>query len=112
MILFDGYYMLKGEIEEEWHAGIHMRHRVFSSFLFYKDGGILIASKKTNIDNNSFFFEKSEFKKSKSLDFYKIVERELVVYRLDNTLYQSLMIESPKMLVDEYKRKYTYLAFR
>jgi len=26
MILFQGYYIAKGKVYEEWHAGIHVKH--------------------------------------------------------------------------------------
>lgn len=71
MILYNGYYVTKGKIHEEWHAGIHMKYRIFNAKLFLNDSTVLVASIKAITDLLEYLFKKEEFKDSKNQCTYK-----------------------------------------
>jgi len=112
MIIFEGYYISDGYVDEEWHAGAHMKYRTFFAFSFYKYGNVKVASKRTSIDIDRCVFSEIEFKSSKSLNNFIIDKSKLKIYRNNGQIYQELEIIDDNKIIDECGLVYFFRPFK
>jgi hypothetical protein len=111
LIKFDGYYVSAGKENEEWHAGIHKKWRSFSAYSFNKDGRVLVATTRTNLECKEYFFQMSEFKSSNRNSYFSIEGHNLDIFREDGLFYQRFKIENSYIIDNEYGTKYQYKSF-
>ncbi len=112
IILSSGYYVSPAKLYEDWHAGIHMKGKVFDALLFQEDGRVLIASKKTNVEVEKYSFNIGEFERFNDHSYFNIENSDLFIYKGDGSLYQVFSIVDSYSIIDEFGKTYEYRAFQ
>lgn len=111
IIVSNGYYVSSGTAYEEYHAGVYMNYKIFSSLLFYGDNSVLGASVKTNVKAEEYSFNIGEFVTSNGHSYFSIKNTNLRIYREDGSLYQVFSIINNYRLIDEFGVAFEYRAF-
>gem|GEM_PF-6751073 len=109
--MLDGYYTSRGEEHEDWHAGIHMKYRIFNAILFTRINLVKKASARTKLSCKNYNFKAEGFEESRSYRFYNIESCKIDIYKENNLIYQQFEIIDSQTIVDEYGIIYTYQSF-
>lgn len=109
--MLDGYYTSGGKEHEDWHAGIHMKYKIFNAILFTRTNHVKKASARTKLIFKNYTFKAEEFEESRSYKYYDIENNKINIYRENNLIYQQFDIIDFQTIVDEYGIIYTYRSF-
>ncbi|MEM9549048.1 MAG: hypothetical protein AAGA77_23880 [Bacteroidota bacterium] len=106
-----GYYVSPGKMYEEWHAGIHMKYKIFSAKLFDADNRILVASIQTNIETDEYLFKIGDFQYTSNQHSFGFENSNLCTYSKDGSIYQVFSIVTKYSIMDEFGVLYNYRTF-